>query len=192
MVILGAGGTGDIYRDNGTNLFESDSVNTGFEFLPEAFAIGDTGPGGGIVFSVSADGMSGLEAAPVDQTPAPWCNSFTDISGVVNLQATTPDPNSGADNTPLIIEVCGESSAAGVAADYEWPNGQTDGFLPNIEEFDLLFDQRTVVGGFVSGGYWSSSEADVNRALAQLFFGGNQFSNDKVGNTFRVRAVRAF
>ena len=85
------------------------------------FAIGDTGPGGGIVFSVSADGMSGLEAAREDQTSAIWCDSFTDIPEVENLgfDLTISDPNSGAVNTPLIIDICGNLSAAGVAAAYE-------------------------------------------------------------------------
>ena len=135
--------------------FESDT----FTPVPQTFAIGDTGPGGGIVFSVSADGTSGLEAAPVDQSSALWCSSsFTDIEGVENLVLfQTPDPNSGAENTPRIIDVCGVSSAAGVAANYMWPNGQTDGFLPNKEELDLLFDQREMLS-LADATYWSSSE----------------------------------
>ena len=192
VAILGAGGTGDIYRDNGTNLFESDSVNTRFEFLTEAFVIGDTGPGGGIVFSVSVDGMSGLEAAREDQTSAIWCNSNTDIPEVENLGIDSiPDPNSGAENTPLIIATCGESSAARVAANYTWPNGQTDGFLPNRDELNLLFNQQTVVGGFAVDFYWSSSEFDSSLAWLQFFASGNQNLVDK-DVTLRVRAVRAF
>jgi len=158
------------------------------------YAIGVTGPGGGIVFSVSADGTSGLEAAPEDQsTGVQWCDNFTDIPGVENLDSdfSISDPNLGAENTPLIIDVCGESSAAGVAAAYEWPNGQTDGFLPNREELDLLFNQRTVVGGFAGDIYWSSSEfARVNAWIQFLGF-GNQGIRPK-NFTLRVRAVRAF
>ena len=136
--------------------------------------------------------MSGLEAAPEDQTPAQWCNSNTDIPEVENLgfDLTISDPNSGAVNTPLIIDICGNSSAAGVAAAYEWPNGQTDGFLPNREELDLLFNQRTVVGGFAAGFYWSSSEFGSDDAWNQFFFVGFQGVNVK--GTLRVRAVRAF
>ena len=171
---------------------ENGVVNvTDIEACNFPFEIGDTGPGGGIVFSVSADGTSGLEAAREDQTLAIWCNSFTDIPGVVNLSdRTIPDPNSGAENTPRIIDACGDS-AAGVAAAYEWPNGQTDGFLPNREELALLFNQRTVVGGFADDFYWSSSEFDNVNAWLQGFDFGVQDVNDKSG-TLRVRAVRAF
>ena len=157
------------------------------------YAIGVTGPGGGIVFSVSEDGMSGLEAAPEDQTSAQWCNSNTDIPEVENLgfDLTISDPNSGAVNTPLIIDICGNSSAAGVAAAYEWPNGQTDGFLPNREELDLLFNQRTVVGGFSILSYWSSSEFGLNVAWGHTSFVGDP-DIDVKNDTLLVRAVRAF
>ena len=173
-----------------------DAIIRNFEFFDEVedgFAIGDTGPGGGIVFSVSADGMSGLEAAREDQASAQWCNSNTDIPGVENLgfDISIPDPNSGAENTPRIIDVCGNSSAAGVAAAYEWPNGQTDGFLPNREELDLLFNQRNDVGGFANDIYWSSSEIDNAFAWDQFFGSGFQGILAK-DFTFRVRAVRAF
>ena len=155
------------------------------------YAIGVTGPGGGIVFSVSEDGMSGLEAAPEDQASAQWCNSNTDIPEVENFDFSNTDPNSGAENTPRIIDVCGGSSAAGMAAAYEWPNGQTDGFLPNREELDLLFNQQNVVGDFAVDFYWSSSEFDNFSAWFQTFNSGDQ--NIIVKNvTLRVRAVRAF
>ena len=199
-ILDGSGGRGDVYRQDENNVFGSPFVFRGFETeeivdanAQQTFAIGDTGPGGGIVFSVSADGTSGLEAAPEDQSNAvQWCNSFTDITGVENLSdLTISDPNTGAENTPLIMEACGESSAAGVAAAYKWPNGQTDGFLPNREELDLLFNQRTVVGGFVGGLYWSSSEFDLNFAWVQLFSGGDRGDSSKF-NALRVRAVRAF
>ena len=138
--------------------------------------------------------MSGLEAAPEDQANAvQWCNSFTDIPEVENLgfDFSIPDPNSGAVNTPRIIDECGDSSAAGMAAAYEWPNGQTDGFLPNREELDLLFNQRNDVGGFAVGVYWSSSEFVNFGAWVQGFVSGLQFVVDE-DDTLRVRAVRAF
>ena len=174
-----------------------DAITRNFEFFDEVedgFAIGDTGPGGGIVFSVSEDGMSGLEAAPEDQTSAQWCNSNTDIPEVENLgfDLTISDPNSGAVNTPLIIDICGNLSAAGVAAAYEWPNGETDGFLPNREELNLLFNQQNVVGNFDNvNGYWSSSEFDASFARLQIFNDGFQGVTRKPNALF-VRAVRAF
>jgi hypothetical protein len=162
---------------------------------PTEYAIGDTGPAGGIVFHVTNGGLNGLEAAPVDQGTAPWNCNGTDIEGVANLgSAATVDQNSGAVNTPLIAVQCPgtATNAAVLAAVYVWPNGQTDGFLPNKEELDLLYDQRAeFVGGFASNLYWSSSEASSNGAWLQFFGNGDQLDYFKF-NTLGVRAVRAF
>ena len=167
------------------------------------YSVGDTGPGGGIVFYVSDGGRHGLEAAPVDQANAQWCPpTTTDIEGVDNITfvGTFPDSHTGAHNTPLIEALCGASSAAGVAAPNVWPNGQSDGFLPNKEELNLLYLQMGVVGGFANALYWSSSEAGAygSSAWYQSFINGYQGGYTKYGTyygtygTVRVRAVRAF
>lgn len=157
------------------------------------YEIGDTGPAGSIVFHV--DDCGGLEAAVVDQSDSvEWCPPLLidDIAGVDNiLDSAIPDSHSGALNTSLIAAECGPTSAAGIAANYVWPNGQTDGFLPNKEELDLLYDQRTVVGGFAFEPYWSSSEFGNDDAWFQAFGSGSQGIGSK-NNAFRVRAVRAF
>ena len=158
---------------------------------PTVYAIGDTGPGGGKVFHVTNGGLNGLEAAPVDQATAPWNCFGTDVASVDNIAcAGTPDSNSGAVNTPLIAVACG--GAAAVAAVYIWPNGQTDGFLPNKEELNSLYAQRNVVGSFASNFYWSSSENNSNSAWDQFFDFGNQVDNSVKSNALGVRAVRAF
>jgi len=77
---------------------------------------------------------------------------------------------------------------------YVWPSGQTDGFLPNKEELGLLFQQRSVVGGFILNSYWSSTEADTTfnqRVWYQGFWIDVQRSYNK-SRTFWVRSVRAF
>jgi hypothetical protein len=163
---------------------------------PTEYAIGDTGPAGGIVFDVTPDGLNGLEAAPVDQGTAPWNCFGTPAVGVANLpSAATVDPNSGAVNTPLIAVQCPgtETNAAVLAAVYVWPNGQTDGFLPNKEELNLLYDQKaSFVGGFASNYYWSSSQASAFSAWFQDFVSGFQFDDSKDLDSLGVRAVRAF
>jgi hypothetical protein len=163
---------------------------------PIEYTIGDPGPAGGIVFHVTNGGLNGLEAALVDQGTAPWNCYDKDVTSVVNLATSGDlDPNSGAVNTPLIAVQCPgtATNAAVLAAVYVWPNGQTDGFLPNKEELDLLYDQKVadVVGGFADGGYWSSSQASANLAWVQFFVSGDQPEFPKT-DTYGVRAVRAF
>ena len=160
------------------------------------YAIGDIGPAGGKVFYITDGGLHGLEAAPVDQVSAQWCSNFTDIAEVDNIvSAATLDSHSGAHNTPLIVAVCGVGSAAGVAAAYVWPEGQTDGFLPNKDELNLMYQNKAAIGGFASEEfislYWSSSEFNDIIVWVQYFFNGSPLSNYK-GNTYRVRAARGF
>ena len=162
---------------------------------PIEYTIGDPGPAGGIVFHVTNGGLNGLEAALVDQGTAPWNCNGTDVTGVVDLATSGDlDPNSGAVNTPLIAVQCPgtATNAAVLAAVYVWPNGQTDGFLPNKEELGLLYDQKaSFVGGFASLFYWSSSQASANNAWDQDFVNGSQGDGGK-DNSLGVRAVRAF
>lgn len=130
------------------------------------YCIGRPGPAGGIVFYATDGGLHGLEAAPEDQANTKWCSTNTDIAGVDNITSTaTSDSNSGAINTPLIVAACATSAAA-VAANYVWPDGQTGGFLPNKEELNDMYvyigqgGAGLNVGGFATGDYWSSSEDD--------------------------------
>ncbi len=157
---------------------------------PTVYAIGDTGPGGGIVFHVTNGGLNGLEAAPFDQALAPWGCQSTNVVGVDDLEGVQDlDSNSGAVNTPLVAVACG--GAAAVTTVYVWPNGQRDGFLPNKQELNLLYLQKEVVGGFVSTSYWSSSEHSEQFAWYQFFGNGGQ-QDDNKPNSLGVRAVRAF
>ncbi len=157
------------------------------------YNIGATGPGGGVVFQVDATGTGGLEAAPEDQSAdAVWCSAYIDIIGVSNHRdVRVLDSNSGTQNTPRIIAECGATSAAGLAADYVWPNGVADGFLPNKDEMNILFDLRNVVGGFTGGVYWTSSEFSSDGGWYQRFSDGFRFGLIKDVNS-RVRAVRRF
>jgi hypothetical protein len=63
--------------------------------------------------------------------------------------------------------------------------------LPSKTELQYLFEQKTVVGGFASSSYWSSTEYSSGFAWYQDFAGGYQGINSK-GTTLPVRAVRAF
>ena len=150
------------------------------------YKIGDTGPHGGKVFYISQDGSSGLEAALTDAGTAEWgCYGITVGAGFINAIGT------GQSNTNAINAKCGNSTAAYLADNYEWPNGQTGGFLPSKDELNELYRHKDVVGGFASNYYWSSTEHGASDAWSQDFGSGYQDDNYKYG-TNGVRAVRAF
>ena len=154
------------------------------------YAIGDTGPAGGIVFYITDGGLHGLEAAPSDQsTAAEWGCYGIDISGADRTAVGT-----GAQNTADILARCSTAGIAADLADTYTLNGYDDWFLPSMDELNLLYQQKTVVGGFADGVYWSSSEfSDFADGVAwnQNFINGDQ-RNDLKYRTLYVRAVRAF
>ena len=134
------------------------------------YTIGDRGPGGGIVFSLTdATGLHGLEAAPVDQTTGiVWGCSGVSVSGTGTAVGT------GKANTTAIKAKCGTGTAAQSAAGYSL-NGKTDWYLPSNDELALLYLQKAVVGGFadgLKGYYWSSAEYNSLNAYVINFSDG--------------------
>ncbi|MBV1872527.1 MAG: DUF1566 domain-containing protein [Gammaproteobacteria bacterium] len=155
---------------------------------PAVYAIGDTGPAGGLVFLVDANGQHGLEAAPEDQGSAPWGCYGTEIGGADEL-----DIGAGAQNTVDILAGCLESDIAAELASNYVLGGYDDWYLPSKDELNAMYVNLHLngVGGFASSLYWSSSEASANVAWSQYFSYGTQTGDPKY-DTLRVRAVRAF
>ena len=155
------------------------------------FHIGDNGPAGGKVFYVTdGTGLHGLEAAPADQSSGvQWGCYGTTIVGAVGTAVGT-----GAANTAAIVAGCAEVNTAAKIADTYALNGYTDWYLPSKDELNLLYSQKTVVGGFAYYYYWSSSEYGRKYAWVQYFNDGTQygFNKDTTLPVLPVRAVRAF
>ena len=150
--------------------------------------------GGGIVFYVYDDGQHGLIAALADQsTGIRWYGgSYT------NTCARGDGVGAGLKNTAIIIanqgSVDGNSFAARICNEYSVTVDGVmygDWYLPSKYELNLLYAQKTVVGGFAGNDYWSSTEGGSGNAWSQYFNGGGQFSANKYFSYY-VRAVRAF
>lgn len=151
--------------------------------------------GGGIVFYVYDNGQHGLIAAIADQsTGIQWYNGISKYTG------TTGDGlNAGAMNTVLIVvtQMADNQTgnfAAKVCSDYSITMSNIiygDWYLPSKYELNLLYLQKTVVGGFGISNYCSSSEVNNNLFWSQNLDIGNQIGDLK-SNTDAVRAVRAF
>jgi hypothetical protein len=173
------------------------------------YNVGDTGPGGGIVFYVHQNGTFAstgsdcgssckyLEAAPADlEDRFEWCS---DTDSWLDIKAT--GIGTGMANTTSADAVC-TSGAIQVAAEYV-NNGKTDWHLPSKDELNELYKyayqrRQRQVGraprpGFSTDDYWSSSEYSATYAWFQLFgFGAGAQPNTTKAATFRVRPVRAF
>jgi hypothetical protein len=171
--------------------------------------VGNTGPGGGIVFYDAGSQQSWgryLEFAPSGwsgntEDPEPkWC----DVNSVLSTQVGV---GTGKANTELMVAGC-SSGAAVIVRAYKG-GGKDDWFLPSKDELNELCkyargqatgnpkisctSSGTFRKGFVESYYRSSSEASSRLMWIQTFsngFQGNQASKDIEG--YRVRPVRAF
>ena len=174
---------------------------------PVVYGVGDTGPGGGIVFYVDLTREPGAQY--FEAACAGWQN---------NCDGTTADPQaewgcygtpiSGADgtaigtgelNTTNILAGCLTVGIAADLADDYSHNSLDDWFLPSKHELNQMYTNlhsaSTPLGGFLTAGYWSSSEFDVTTAWYQDFgfgfYAGYQLDVPK-DFALWVRPVRAF
>lgn len=158
-----------------------------------AYAAGDTGPAGGIVFYVTDGGLHGLEAAPQDLSTSAW-----GCSGYLVDEAWQTALGTGPANTAYILSECAERPiAASIVDDYRGPVGfSRDWFLPSWFELYEMYTRLYLLGlgDFADGVYWSSSEysADSARTLDFPNFAVTPTTIAPKTTTLRVRAIRAF
>ena len=161
----------------------------------ETYEVGDTGPAGGIIFyDDEADGEDKiadarfLEAAPAatEWSNKQWGGYLTLVDG------TEWGIGTGEANTQAIVSALGSGDyAARLCYDLSH-GGYDDWFLPSYGELNLMYENRTAIGGFTDYYYWSSTEHSSIRAYRQLFSNGSQTFVDKNIASFRVRAIRSF
>lgn len=176
---------------------------------PRVYSLRDTGPAGGYIFYVDPieakllpEGITYLEAAPIDQSEGIAWSNITDVL----IGTTKSDIGSGQENTDAIINQVGHNaSAAKICADLEF-GGYIDWYLPSQDELYKMYinlqsgiddsgNTFTPVGGFILGDkwYWSSSENNFpTQALMISFELGNNYSSYEKSWPNYVRAIRAF
>ncbi|GHV85251.1 hypothetical protein AGMMS50230_08590 [Spirochaetia bacterium] len=184
--VLSCGGGGD----------GGDSPNLlGAGWTPE-YAIGDTGPGGGKIFYVSAAGFPSngktchyLEAnGGADLGPLPWA---TEAYKSINIAGALGwDIGMGYANTTAITTVDPGATAARACKNYN-DGGLNDWFLPSRDELNELYLHKNVIGDSIQT-YWSSTHSLPENALIDRFnIGGNIVAAVKT-EQHSVRAIRAF
>ena len=164
-----------------------------------AYGVGDTGPGGGIVFYVDltrGPGSQYFEAAPVGaQVQRTWATGPNQSAPVTGADGTAI--GTGEQNTVEIVAQSGNLAAtsAAVYCSELVSGGQSDWFLPSKDELNLMYTNlqsaSMPLGGFSTGVYWSSSENVDYFAWLQYFDFGVQANGSK-HYSFYVRPVRAF
>jgi len=157
--------------------------------------------GGGVIFHLWKDNVGvehGLIVALTDQsTSQAWSNVASTAVGT-SAQSSWD----GLGNSNAIVGQAGHTSSAAKLCLDLVSGGQSDWYLPSIQELNMLWNNyytvaRTLsqIGGatqLVGANYWSSSEYDYNLALSFGFDYGATYNFLNKNYTFYVRAVRAF
>lgn len=163
------------------------------------YAIGDTGPGGGIVFMTWSEGYHGYEAAPTDQSAGYlWNSNITEFAGRasdgITPEALGDSHSYSTPNTDKIINNLPGESAAKIARNYTG-GGKNDWDLPPLDALYAMYQflRANGKGGFTDALYWSSSEYATNKAWAKAInFTAGGKTNIPRTTLCRVRAMRQF
>ena len=162
------------------------------------YAIGDTGPAGGKIFITpsTAGNSTGkyFEAAPylnpdVTRTWSTGANQTALVSGADGSAIGT-----GEQNTLDIVAQSGNvaaTCAAAYANDYT-SGSYSDWFLPSGNELNEMYTQRTLIGGYNSARYWTSTESSSTEAYVTTFMYSSYGTLGKSSTTNAVRPVRSF
>lgn len=196
--------------------FETDTgkfkIGTGFTAwasLPYAttspqtftYKVGDTGPGGGIIFFVDRydehTGFTYLEVAPVGtEASRTWATNVNSNRTTAVSGADSRKLGAGHQNTLDIVAQTGNiaaTCAAAYCADIT-SGGQSDWYLGSIAEIKMVYDVvhlQLGVGGFSNYYYWSSSEFDATIAHHQSFSDSSTALSYKT-SSYYVRPIRRF
>ena len=176
-----------------------------------SYALGDVGPGGGLVFLISGGltyemARKDWSGAGTPDAGASYCDGSTGVSGAAGTAVGT-----GAANTAAMAASIACSSDAAAAVRTYPGGGFTDWFLPSQDELNAMCNYSrnpttpptgvctgsqdgtfsTGTYGFASVAYWSSSQDTAGAAWSQTLDSGSQYSDPK-NYSLRVRPVRAF
>jgi hypothetical protein len=159
--------------------------------------------GGGIIYYLWKDLNNvehGLIVALTNvSTAQAWSNNINTLIGS-SAQSTWD----GLSNSNAIVSQAGHiNSAAKLCLDLI-AGGQSDWYLPSVDELSLVWHNRFIINKVIStipgaqlfgtglSDYWSSSENSYNSAYPFRFGPGDANGNGFKSSTYFVRAIRSF
>ena len=157
--------------------------------------------GGGVVFHLWKDAQGVEHGLIVDKTDLSTSQVWSNIDATL-IGASAQSSWDGLSNSNAILGQAGHTSSASALCLNSTNGGQSDWYLPSIDELSLLWHSRfnvnkslSAIGGATvlpnSAYYWSSTEYGTSSAW-YFFFNGQASSGSNKTTTYRVRAVRAF
>jgi hypothetical protein len=132
-----------------------------------------------------ADEIHGIIAATADQSAsAIWgCNTIS--------VGTNSGLGQGQTSTTNIVAACSTSGIAAKICNDLVVSSYSDWFLPSKDELYKLYSNRTSIGGFTTGGYWTSTQYSTSNGYYYSFSTGVSYNTNKE-NFQAVRAIRNF
>lgn len=156
--------------------------------------------GGGVIFHLWKDAQGVEHGLIVDKTDLGTSQAWSNITQTAIGPAAQTNWN-GVNNSNAIVGQAGHTNSAAALCLNSTNGGQSDWYLPSIQEFNMLWNNYYTVARSLTqifgaselstALYWSSSEFDLGFAWAFDFFPGDIYASDKSGAHY-VRAVRNF
>lgn len=97
----------------------------------------------------------------------------------------------GAENTDSIVAVQGTGNNAAFGCQSYIYSSYSDWYLPSLDELQMMYQNRALIGGFVNNWYWSSSEDNSTFSFCVSFTTGNVATQGKTVQYY-VRPIRYF
>jgi hypothetical protein len=156
--------------------------------------------GGGVVFHLWKDAQGVEHGLIVDKTDLSTSQVWSNINATL-IGASAQSSWDGLSNSNAIVGQAGHTSSASALCLNSTNGGQSDWYLPSIQELNMLWNNYYTVARSltqISGAtqlqptlYWTSAEYDFSNAWSFFFGNGNTFNFFK-GDSYYVRAVRPF
>ena len=163
-------------------------------YIGEAF-------GGGVIFHLWKDAQGVEHGLIIDKTDLSTTQVWSNINATL-IDASAQSSWDGLSNSNAIVGQAGHTSSAASICLNSTNGGQSDWYLPSIDELSLLWHSRfnvnkslSAIGGATvlpnSAYYWSSTEDASNYVWFFYFYDGDAGASAKFNANY-VRAVRAF